>query len=72
MFFPIGKCAYFNTYGSGNVDERECKPQIILTCSEIGIQFESKTNTQCKYNEQMLYMCLQTLKKLEQKGFLSS
>nr|XP_034315220.1 uncharacterized protein LOC109618299 [Crassostrea gigas] len=45
-WIPGGKCAYFNTYGSGNVDGRECKPQINLTCSKIGIQFESKTNTQ--------------------------
>eukprot|EP00105_Crassostrea_gigas_P037122 XP_019921270.1 PREDICTED: uncharacterized protein LOC109618299 [Crassostrea gigas] len=47
-WIPGGKCAYFNTYGSGNVDERECKPRINLTCSEIGpgLQFVSITNTQ--------------------------
>lgn len=47
-YFTVGKCAYFNTYGSGNVDEGECKPGINLTCSERNHQFESRTNTKCK------------------------
>lgn len=45
-WIPGGKCAYFNTYGSGNVDERKCEPGINLTCSEHKHQFESKTNIQ--------------------------
>lgn len=48
FFFTKGKCAYFNTYGNGNVDERECKPGINLTCSESNQQFESYKNTQCE------------------------
>nr|XP_019920096.2 uncharacterized protein LOC105321429 isoform X3 [Crassostrea gigas] len=45
-WIPGGKCAYFNTYGSGNVDERQCNPGISLTCSEHNRQFESNKNIQ--------------------------
>ena len=42
------KCAYFNTYGQGNVDERMCKQQTNLTCSTAGNQFKSSLNTRCE------------------------
>lgn len=45
-WIPGGKCAYFNSYGNGNVDERECKPGINLICSRSNRQFESYKNTQ--------------------------
>lgn len=48
IFFTVGKCAYFNTYGSGNVDERECKPGNNMTCSQSKHQFGSNKNTQCE------------------------
>lgn len=48
IFFTKGKCAYFNSYGNGNVDERECKPGINLICSRSNRQFESYKNTQCE------------------------
>ncbi|XP_061189594.1 uncharacterized protein LOC133197529 [Saccostrea echinata] len=32
-WIPKGKCAYFNTYGSGNVDERDCDSTSGLTCA---------------------------------------
>ncbi|XP_062606032.1 uncharacterized protein LOC134267816 isoform X2 [Saccostrea cucullata] len=31
-WIPTGKCAYFNTYGRGNVDERDCNFAPGLTC----------------------------------------
>nr|XP_034299166.1 uncharacterized protein LOC117680747 isoform X2 [Crassostrea gigas] len=40
-----GKCAYFNTYGRGNIDERNCIPKNNLTCSQGTVQFSSATNT---------------------------
>nr|XP_022344928.1 uncharacterized protein LOC111137658 isoform X2 [Crassostrea virginica] len=47
-WIPGGKCAYFNTYGQGNVDERMCEqqPSLTLTCSTAGNQFKSSSNTQ--------------------------
>lgn len=45
-WIPGGNCAYFNTYGSGNVDERQCESGINLDCSESKHQFESNKNTQ--------------------------
>uniref|UniRef100_A0A8W8KFG6 Uncharacterized protein n=1 Tax=Magallana gigas TaxID=29159 RepID=A0A8W8KFG6_MAGGI len=45
-WIPGGKCAYFNTYGSGNVDESQCEPGINLTCSERISQFRSNSNIQ--------------------------
>ncbi|XP_065936147.1 uncharacterized protein [Magallana gigas] len=44
-WIPEGKCAYFNTYGRGNIDERNCVPKNNLTCSHGTIQFSSATNT---------------------------
>ncbi|XP_062566034.1 uncharacterized protein LOC134228402 [Saccostrea cucullata] len=32
-WIPKDKCAYFNTYGSGNVDERDCKSTPDLSCA---------------------------------------
>nr|XP_034315187.1 uncharacterized protein LOC117685074 [Crassostrea gigas] len=40
-----GKCAYFNTNGKGNIDERNCIPKNNLTCSHGTVQFSSATNT---------------------------
>nr|XP_034315218.1 uncharacterized protein LOC105346389 [Crassostrea gigas] len=44
-WIPKGKCAYFNTYGRGNIDERNCVPKPNLTCSHGTVQFLSSTNT---------------------------
>nr|XP_034299168.1 uncharacterized protein LOC105333182 isoform X2 [Crassostrea gigas] len=44
-WIPTGKCAFFNTYGEGNVDERNCIPKNNLTCSHGTVQFSSATNT---------------------------
>ncbi|XP_052716886.1 uncharacterized protein LOC128189352 [Crassostrea angulata] len=44
-WIPEGKCAYFNTYGRGNIDERNCVPKPNLTCSHGTVQFLSATNT---------------------------
>ncbi|XP_061189596.1 uncharacterized protein LOC133197530 [Saccostrea echinata] len=43
-WIPTGKCAYFNTYGRGNVDERDCDPVPGLTCASA--QYSSTDNTQ--------------------------
>nr|XP_034315214.1 uncharacterized protein LOC105346393 isoform X2 [Crassostrea gigas] len=44
-WIPGGKCAFFDTYGEGNVDERNCIPKNNLTCSQGTVQFLSATNT---------------------------
>ncbi|XP_062590035.1 uncharacterized protein LOC134251650 [Saccostrea cucullata] len=43
-WIPSGKCAYFNTYGRGNVDERDCDYTPGLTCPTA--QYRSTDNTQ--------------------------
>uniref|UniRef100_A0A8W8KC30 Uncharacterized protein n=1 Tax=Magallana gigas TaxID=29159 RepID=A0A8W8KC30_MAGGI len=70
-WIPGGKCAYFNTYGSGNVDERQCNPGISLTCSEHNRQFESNKNIQFyPVESQELSDTVRNEDNLEQQPFL--
>ncbi|XP_062590037.1 uncharacterized protein LOC134251651 [Saccostrea cucullata] len=43
-WIPKGKCAFFNTYGSGNVDERDCESTSDLPCAVK--EYNSADNTQ--------------------------
>ncbi|XP_062608927.1 uncharacterized protein LOC134270694 isoform X1 [Saccostrea cucullata] len=43
-WIPKDKCAYFNTYGSGNVDERDCESTPDLPCAVK--EYNSADNTQ--------------------------
>ncbi|XP_062605984.1 uncharacterized protein LOC134267782 isoform X2 [Saccostrea cucullata] len=43
-WIPKGKCAYFNTYGSGNVDETDCESTPGLSCAVK--EYNSADNTQ--------------------------
>ena len=45
-FFP-GDCAYFNVFGEGNIDRKDCKPSENMICSPK--EYPSYENTKCKY-----------------------
>nr|XP_034299169.1 uncharacterized protein LOC105333182 isoform X3 [Crassostrea gigas] len=66
-WIPTGKCAFFNTYGEGNVDERNCIPKNNLTCSHGTVQFSSATNTKSYLEESDIVMNEDTV---EQEPFL--
>lgn len=41
-----GNCAYFNTYGEGNIDQNQCNDSTHLVCPESA--YFSKENTNCE------------------------